>query len=155
MSCLTKAKLWLIIYWANVGLLIYAIVRLLLADQWGLGQTTPPMAAGIGALVSGTVTRYWQQASIVPSPADSPIPTPQPPDGDQTLMLDGRSIAVVRRGQLPDGSTVWYRTMPPPGFLTPWQRPHQDAGLLRPRTESYYYRQSALDEAADAIRLRH
>lgn len=155
MSCLTKAKLWLIIYWANVGLFLYWLTRFILNEHAGLGITTPMMGAAVGALVTMAVTRYWQQASIVPPPADSPIPTPQPPDGDKTLLLEGRPIAVVRRGRLPDGSTVWYRTLPPPGFLTPWQRPHQDAGLLRPRTESYYYRQAALDEAADAIRLRH
>lgn len=155
MSCRTQAKIWLTIYWANVGMLLYAIIRLLLADQWGLGQMITPVAAVIGAFVSMAVTRYWQQASIVPPPADSPITTPQPTVGDETLLLEGQPIAVVRRGQLPDGSTVWYRTFPPPGFLTPWQRPHQDAGLLRPRTEIYYYRQAALDEAADAIRLRH
>ena len=155
MSCLTKAKLWLIVYWANVGLLVYAIVRLLLADQWGLANTTPPMVASIGALISGAVTRYWQQASIVPPPADTPADTRQPNADEQTLMLEGRPIAVVRRGQLPDGSIVWYRSLPPPGFLTPWQRPHPDTGMVRPRTASYHSRPAAIREAEEAVRLRH
>lgn len=70
-------------------------------------------------------------------------------------MLEGHPIAVVRRGRLPDGSTVWYRSTPPPGFLTPWQRPHPEAGLLRHWTASYHSRQAALDEANEAIWLRH
>ena len=155
MSCLAQAKLWLIIYWANVGLLIYAIIRLILADDWGLAYSTPPLAATIGALVSMAVTRYWQQASIVPPPADTPADASQPNACDQTIMLESRPIAVVRRGQLPDGGIVWYRTLPPPGFLTPWQRPHPQVGMVRPRTVSYYDRQAAIHEAEDAVRLRH
>lgn len=71
MSCRTKAKLWLIIYWANTGLLLYWLVRFILNETAGPGITTPMMGAAVGVLVSMMVTRYWQQASIVPPP---PIP---------------------------------------------------------------------------------
>ena len=157
MSCLTKAKLWLFVYWANVGLLVYAIVRLLLAgfDQWSLAQMAMPVAAVVGAFVSMAVTRYWQQASIVPPPADMPADASPPAAGDHTLSLDNRPIAIVRKGIMPDGGIVWYRSTPPPGFLTPWQCPHPEAGLLRPRTVSYYDRKAAICEAEEAIRLRH
>lgn len=154
MSCRTKAKLWLVIYWANTVLLLFSMIRFILTETAGLGVTTPMTGAAVGVLVSMAVTRYWQQASIVPPPADTHADASQQMTGDHTLMLEGRPIAVVRRGQQPDGSTVWYRSTPPPGFLTPWQRPHPEARLLRPRAASYYNRTTALAEAEEAIRLR-
>ena len=72
MSCRTKAKLWLTIYWANTALLLYGLVRFILTDAPGLDVTTPVMGAAVGVLVSMTVTPYWQQAGIVPPPGDTP-----------------------------------------------------------------------------------
>ena len=58
MTCRTKAKLWLVIYWANIGLLLYWLIRFILNESAGLGITTPMMGAAVGVLVSMTVTRY-------------------------------------------------------------------------------------------------
>lgn len=95
MSCRTKAKLWLTIYWANTALLLYGLVRFILTDAPGLGVTTPVMGAAVGVLVSMTVTRYWQQAGIVPPPADA---NDTNSERDQTILLEGRPVCVVRRG---------------------------------------------------------
>ena len=105
-SCRHKANGRLLVYLANTGLGLYALFASRMPSARRLPHTVAVLCAIIGALASIMLAKFWREASVIPPPADAPSAEPGPLPDDETISRDGRPIAVIRRGIMPDGRTV-------------------------------------------------
>ena len=98
-----------------------------------------------------TLAKYCRDDAGFSPPADAPSAEPGPLPDDETISRDGKPIAVIRRGIMPDGRTVHYRTPQPPSLFMPWVRQHPASDRLKPSAGSCHRRSVAITEAPATI----